>query len=95
MKRATDGAVVVEVVEGVEDDEAAVVVADEDALDCEATIPSALMYSYIESRAAPPQISVLSPSQVIEHPTLPSGATPPPLEKAFPQWHSLWYSIPA
>jgi hypothetical protein len=60
-----------------------------------ATMPAALMYSYIESLELPPQISVVSPSQVQVHPALPSGATPPPLENSFPQWHSLWYSIPA
>ena len=51
----------------------------------EETVPLALMYSYIESLEFPPQISVVSPSQVQLHPALPSGATPPPLENALPQ----------
>jgi hypothetical protein len=49
------------------------------------TVPSALMYSYIESLWLPPHFWVASPSQGMLHPALPSGATPPPFEKALPQ----------
>ena len=45
------------------------------------TVPSALMYSYIESLFEPPQISVLSPLHGKEQPAEPSGAGAPPLSK--------------
>jgi hypothetical protein len=49
------------------------------------TVPLAPTYSYIESLPLPPQISAELPEQVKEHPALPSGAGPPPLEKTLPQ----------